>query len=109
MLFRSGMPPLPTPEFKGYPFYIAGQPGHRPPQAPLDLVTENGENLNGGLPRHRILDASATDGKDAVDEVYNKDLTNVADLYYKGRKTVNENAKRVRTTSSQPELFGFAR
>ena len=104
-----GMPPLPTPEFKGYPFYIAGQPGHRPPQAPLDLVTENGENLNGGLPRHRILDASATDGKDAVDEVYNKDLTNVADLYYKGRKTVNENAKRVRTTSSQPELFGFAR
>lgn len=104
-----GMPPMPTSEFKGYPFYIAGQPGHRPPQPPLDLVVENGEHLDGGLPRHRILDASATDGKDSVDEAYMKDLTNVDDLYYKGRKTVNENAKRVRNTSSQPELFGFAR
>ncbi len=104
-----GMPPMPTAEFKGYPFYIAGQPGHRPPQPPLDLVVENGEHLDGGLPRHRILDASATDGKGSVDEVYLKDLTNVDDLYYKGRKTVNETAKRVRTTSSQPELFGFAR
>ena len=25
---------MPTEDFKGYPFYIAGQPGHRPPQPP---------------------------------------------------------------------------
>ena len=104
-----GMPPMPTEAFKGYPFYIAGQPGHRPPQAPLDLVVENGEHLDGGLPRHRILDGSVVDGIDGVDEAYTKDLTNVDDLYYKGRKTVNETAKRVRTLSAQPELFGFAR
>jgi manganese oxidase len=103
------MPPLPTAQFKGYPFYIAGQPGHRPPQPPHDLVVENGEHLDGGLPRHRILDGSVVDGKDAVDDIYMKDLTNEDDLYNKGRKTVNENAKRVRTTSGQPELFDFAR
>jgi hypothetical protein len=32
----------------GYPFYIPGVAGHRPPTAPLDLVT------TGGLPRHVI-------------------------------------------------------
>lgn len=31
------MPPMPTPRMKGYPFYIAGIPGHRPPQPPLDI------------------------------------------------------------------------
>jgi len=34
--------------FMGYPFYIPGVAGHRPPTAPLDLVT------TGGLPRHII-------------------------------------------------------
>lgn len=50
--------------FPGYPFYIAGQPGHRPPQAPMDIaralegekVTE--EYLDGGLPRHVVTDNS---------------------------------------------------
>jgi len=37
------VPPMP-----GYPFYIAGVAGHRPPQAPLDLVRD------GGLPRHVV-------------------------------------------------------
>lgn len=31
------LPPMPSPVFEGYPFYIAGVPGHRPPQAPLDI------------------------------------------------------------------------
>jgi hypothetical protein len=33
----------------GYPFYIAGIAGHRPPQPPLDLVRD------AGLPRHVVL------------------------------------------------------
>ncbi len=33
----------------GYPFYIAGEAGHRPPQAPYDLARD------GGLPRHVVL------------------------------------------------------
>lgn len=52
-----------TTAFPGYPFYIGGKPGHRPAQAPLDIakatkddgVTE-GEYLDGGLPRHIMLD-----------------------------------------------------
>ena len=50
--------------FPGYPFYIAGTTGHRPPQAPLDIaraldgtaLTE--EYLDGGLPRHVFTDGS---------------------------------------------------
>ncbi|MCF7700784.1 hypothetical protein [Loktanella sp. M215] len=33
----AAMPPMPTDAMKGYPFYIAGIPGHRPPQPPLDI------------------------------------------------------------------------
>ncbi|MBB1498547.1 hypothetical protein [Paracoccus sp. MC1862] len=62
----------------GYPFYIAGEAGHRPPQAPLDLARRLGGPepdqssespvdtrspvagawLDGGLPRHVMLDGS---------------------------------------------------
>ena len=37
----------------GYPFYIAGIAGHRPPQPPLDLIED------GGLPRHVVTDGTA--------------------------------------------------
>ncbi|MDX6271317.1 MAG: manganese oxidase [Acidobacteriota bacterium] len=54
------MPPMPTTDFKGYPFYVAAQPGHRAPQPPLDI------DFDGGLPRHRILEAAHVTGKAAV-------------------------------------------
>jgi len=40
--------PLPTDSMPGFPFYIPGVAGHRPPQPPLDLA------FNGGLPRHVV-------------------------------------------------------
>jgi hypothetical protein len=43
------MAPMPTEQFKGYPFYIPGVAGHRPPHPPLDSVDD------GGLPRHVIV------------------------------------------------------
>lgn len=55
-------PPLDA--MPGYPFYIAGQPGHRPPQAPHDIaqaldaegnVTDT--LLSGGMGRHVVLEA----------------------------------------------------
>ncbi len=59
--------PLPTAAFAGYPFYVPGQAGHRPPQPPLDMdVTAAGYDpaagvepaaadlVNGGLPRHIV-------------------------------------------------------
>ncbi len=55
---RQAMVPMPTygdrdgdgvvDGFPGYPFYIAGKAGHRPPQPPFEPV------VSGGLPRHII-------------------------------------------------------
>ncbi|PVA09546.1 hypothetical protein DC366_12655 [Pelagivirga sediminicola] len=44
----------------GYPFFVAGEPGHRAPQAPLDIArTDDGSDwLDGGLPRHVVLGGS---------------------------------------------------
>lgn len=59
----------------GYPYFIGGEPGHRPPQAPLDIARDLGAApdsavdarsieatdapwLDGGLPRHVVLDGS---------------------------------------------------
>jgi hypothetical protein len=49
--------------FMGYPFYIPGVAGHRPPTPPLDLVAD------GGIPRHVITGGTA----DAVQTATNFD------------------------------------
>jgi hypothetical protein len=54
------MAPMPTETFKGFPFYVEGQAGHRPPQPPLDMEAD------GGLPRHRILKSEVVDGPAAI-------------------------------------------
>ncbi|BCR04428.1 multicopper oxidase [Desulfuromonas versatilis] len=42
----------------GYPFFIAGVAGHRPPTPPLDIAPDgSGGLLDGGLPRHVIISA----------------------------------------------------
>lgn len=46
----------------GYPFFMEGEPGHRSPQAPMDIARRTeadgtlGAPLDGGLPRHIVLD-----------------------------------------------------
>ncbi len=66
----------------GYPFYVAGEAGHRPPQAPLDIARDLGPApagdvddrdaagtggwLDGGLPRHVMLAGSAREMPFAV-------------------------------------------
>lgn len=42
----------------GYPFFIPGNAGERPPQPPLDLAVLDGQPLDGGLPRHLMLGGS---------------------------------------------------
>jgi hypothetical protein len=44
----SALAPLPSDSMPGYPFYIPGVAGHRPPQPPLDLA------FDGGLRRHVV-------------------------------------------------------
>jgi manganese oxidase len=39
----------------GYPFFIPGEAGHRAPQPPMDFAIEDGQALDGGLPRHIVL------------------------------------------------------
>ncbi len=39
----------------GYPFWVPGQAGHRPPHPPLDTIHD------GGLPRHVVVSAAGSD------------------------------------------------
>ena len=48
------MAPMPTDKVPGYPFFVPGVAGHRPPPPPLDLIDD------GGLPRHIILGGTST-------------------------------------------------
>lgn len=81
------LPPMPTEEFKGYPFYVAGQAGHRAPQPPLDIEND------GGLPRHRVVDSTIVDGVAAIDPGLLSDPV----------------AARVLSLNNDPNLLAFAR
>ncbi len=56
----TALAPMPTKQFAGYPFYIPGEKGHRPPQPPLDMdVAEKaGDYVDGGLQRHVLKSAT---------------------------------------------------
>ncbi len=43
----------------GYPFFVPGIAGERPPHPPLDFASLKGEDLDGGLPRHVVYPAKA--------------------------------------------------
>ena len=48
------------PGHPGFPFFVPGVAGHRPPHPPLDFAKDKGESLDGGLPRHIITSATVT-------------------------------------------------
>lgn len=64
----AALAPLPTAAMPGYPFYIPGEPGHRPPQPALDMDVlasagweaasgaepPDAAVVHGGLPRHVV-------------------------------------------------------
>ena len=111
---RTPLPPMPTQKFKGYPFYIAAQPGHRPPQPPkdLDLDPATGQAY-GGLPRHRILNATLENRTTIQHEVIDGnramcDAGATGDLYNKGKQNAACNAKSVFARSSDEGFFGLA-
>jgi hypothetical protein len=60
------MAPAPTAAFQGFPFYVPGVAGHRPPHPPLDTVDD------GGLPRHVIVGGTFTEVHNRLD--FSKDL-----------------------------------
>ena len=61
------MPLMPTANFKGFPFYIGAIAGHRPSQPPLGL------EIDGGLRRHYINQATALDGPAGIKPKYSND------------------------------------
>ncbi len=88
----SVLPPMPTAEFAGYPFYIPGQPGHRPPQPPLDMDTVDGVVVDGGLPRH-VLTGWEDAGNHTLRALSNQHVLEAA--LAKGGKAAQLNARRV--------------
>jgi manganese oxidase len=72
---REGQAELVGEGHPGYPFFVPGVAGHRPPHPPLDFATDpkTGQKLDGGLPRHLIADATiANEQHTALD--WSKDL-----------------------------------
>jgi manganese oxidase len=82
-----GMPPMPTADFKGFPFYIAGEAGERPAQPALGLERD------GGLPRHIIHGGTVVTGPAAISAANLNDPV----------------AARVASRNSDPNLLGFAK
>ena len=118
---RTPLPPMPSKEadgFKGYPFFIAGEAGHRPPQAPLDL--DEDDYVKDGvktLKRHVVQSGSTPrQFPKAVEEMIkaesDADCRNGSagiDLYDQGRRTSACTAGRVRVESGQPGVLALAR
>lgn len=94
--------------FLGYPFYIAGQKGHRPPQPPLDL---DGRDDHGTLRRHIITDGRVHDADKAhgPQEMRTAHSLPGPDLYNVGRKQSAEIASKVWSRNTDVDLISLAR
>lgn len=66
------LPPMASAQFRGYPFYVPGEEGHRPPQPVLDMDVNDpayadykaeppdpSRIVDGGLPRHVLTDGGS--------------------------------------------------
>lgn len=65
----------------GFPFFIPGKAGHRPPHPPLDFAQgSGGQDLDGGLRRHLIVDGKV--GKERHDRLsFEKELATAKPVY----------------------------
>ena len=93
----SPLAPMPSADFRGYPFFVEAEAGHRPPQPPLDMDRQGSELVDGGLPRHHLSSAKpgANRTRPAVTEtrLVNQDVVNEA--LSKGGLTARLNAAKV--------------
>ena len=117
---RTAMPPMPTNEFRGYPFYMAGEIGHRPPQPPWDL---DGKHDPDTLRRHVIAagttvdginaeepDHIITDAKKGAASIPSRETNGGKPLLYKDGKQLSDyTARRVYRENQDPAFFGLAR
>lgn len=112
----SPMPPMPTSDFQGYPFYIAGVPGHRPPQAPLDINPDAyAEDTSQTLMRHVVLSGEREIGTEMFGKDENGNPTDLEKKYFDPTipeddplGQANRVAARVRQQNGDSRLFGLA-
>ena len=110
------LPPMPTAGFRGYPFYIAGIPGHRPPQAPLDIDPDvYAENPDQTLMRHVVLAGTRETSTEPFGLGPDGEATDLEKRYFD--TTIPEDdpmgqstriASRVRAENGSEKLFGLA-
>jgi hypothetical protein len=110
---RTALPPMPAKKdgdgFRGYPFYIAGQKGHRPPQPPLDLDVKGEDKQT--LQRHIVRDGTVRDRENAhgPEEMRTTPPLPNEDLFNRGRTNSAKIAKRVWSQNSDLDLVSLAR
>lgn len=101
----NALPPMPTAQFRGYPFYVPGEAGHRPPQPPLDMDVVDGQPIDGGLPRHVLRDGNTTKPARTQKRLVNQDV--VEEALKKGGKIAQLNAAKV-YAQNPDALYAFA-
>lgn len=91
----SALAPMPTEDFRGYPFYVAGEVGHRPPQPPYDMDKDGAQGyVDGGLPRHVLKNGlNATKPARTAQQLVNQDV--VEEALLKGGLVARLNAAKV--------------
>ncbi len=110
---RIAMPPMPTDKFRGYPFYVAGEIGHRPPQPPLDLDVKDVKREDYRTLQRHIVTAATVRDKEAAHGP--EEMRSVSaspddrDLFNVGRKESAKIAKRVWSQNSATDLISLAR
>ena len=110
---RTPLPPMPTAEFRGYPFYVAGIAGHRPPQPPLDGDRDDatGEPRDGGLPRHVVV-SSDDHGNPTPSERLTGEAAVERPRYFQPNPGMSDaavaTARRVTEENNNPDLLGLA-
>jgi hypothetical protein len=69
----------------GYPFFVPGLAGHRAPHPPLAFANDQGQSLDGGLPRHLIVGGHvATEVHSQTDYTKNLDVIDAIRLPEEG-------------------------
>ncbi|MEO8324486.1 MAG: hypothetical protein ABI618_01460, partial [Nitrospirota bacterium] len=108
------LPPMPTADFPGYPFYIAGKAGHRPPQPPMDLDDSHDPTT---LQRHVVVGGTLKPEPEAVQEALTPPSAPACDaprqpeedLYDKSKRDSACIAKRVHEQNDNPAFLELAR
>src|SRR5688500_1874737 len=88
--------PMPADTMKGYPFYIPGIAGHRPPKPPLAT------RFDGGLPRHVVRSGTAVFPQLNTLDFGKDNVTMVAEALPEAGTVAEQQAMRFHARRNQP-------